>query len=163
MRKRTASLILIALGLAVVLVPSATTAEKERVGTRISLFAGSFQVFPASQPFHIAHGWGLSPHDPAKPAALGKYGFSLAVDGVERQADFVDKGHVENPDFGRLQSRIWVHNFPDGMTGTHTFTGHWFGPCAALVASGFAPGPCEHPAETTTSVGPPTVTVVFVP
>jgi hypothetical protein len=25
-------------------------------------------------------------------------------------------------------SRVWVFNFPDGLSGTHTFTGHWVTP-----------------------------------
>jgi hypothetical protein len=154
---------LLLLAITLVVAPIAAAEEHERVGTRINLFAGNVQFFPAGQPFHISHGWGLSPHDGAPALALGKYGFSLAVDGQEWEDDYVEKTKVEHPDFGTLQSRATVFKFPDGMTGTHTFTGHWFGPCAGLVAGGFAPGPCEHPTETTTSGGLLTITVVFVP
>lgn len=160
---RRTLLTLLALAMTLALAAGAEAETKERVGTRINLFAGGFQVFPAGQPFHISHGWGLSPHDPARPLALGKYGFSLAVDGIQQQEDYVEKLHFVHPVFGELQGRTWIHNFPEGMTGTHTFTGHWFGPCEGLVAGGFTPVPCEHPNEITTSVAPLTITVVFTP
>ena len=147
---------------ALALVPAASAETNVRVGTRISLLAGGFQVFPAGEPFHIAHGWARRQTDPSNlgpaPRANGRYGFSLAVDGQEQPEDYVEHGDVSD-----LFHRTWVHNFPNGMTGTHTFTGHWFGPCTALVENGFAPGPCEHPTEPTTSVGLLTITVVFVP
>src|SRR5205823_13766605 len=56
-------------------------ATSKRVGARIDLHAGAYQTFPSGQPFHIAHGWGLG-HD-SSDQAFGKFGFSLAVDGIE--------------------------------------------------------------------------------
>jgi hypothetical protein len=155
---------LLLLAIALVLAPSSAAEGHERVGTRINLFAGAFQVFPANRPFHISHGWGLGQSNPeTTPQALGRYGFSLAVDGGDRREDYVEKSHVLDPTFGRLQGRTWIHNFPNGMTGTHTFTGHWFGACNGIVAAGSAPGPCEHPTALTTAIAPLTITVAFVP
>jgi hypothetical protein len=83
--------------------------------------------------------------------------------GSQRRTDWTEHDHVEDPALGRLQTRFWVHNFPAGMTGTHTFTGRWFGPCQGLVASGLDPGPCQHQNDETTAIAPLTVTIVFLP
>lgn len=151
--------------LTVAVAPAASAAAKQRTGERINLFGGGFQVFPANQPFHIAHGWlrvlGADQGEP--PPALGRYGFSLAVDGQDRPADYMERAPREDPVFGWIKPTFSVHNFPDGMTGTHTFTGHWFGPCTGLVDGGYTPGPCDHPTEIRTSVGLLTITVIFTP
>jgi hypothetical protein len=164
MRHVRLALVCAALLVGLALVPGASADAKERVGTRINLFGGGFQVFPAGQPFHFVHGWGLDQSNPETAQALGRFGFSLAVDGVEGRESFVEKFHVQVPGVGRVQARQWVYNFPEGMTGTHTFTGQWFGACEGLVLSGLAPGPCENPVELTTAdPGPLTITVDFVP
>lgn len=112
---------------------------KERVGDPINLF-NAFPdpvtiAFPAGDPFHIAHGWVIL----TDSDAVGKLDFELEVDGASRKEDFVERTVVgEDPD---LLTRVWVFNFPEGMAGTHTFTGHFSGPC---YASG---GPCDHPNE----------------
>jgi hypothetical protein len=151
----------IALALLLALAPAASADEKVPIGDRITLFGDEFQVFPAGEPFHIFHGWGLR-HLPGPGAeADGRFGFDLAIDGVERREDYVNKFHEEHPTLGHIRHRNWVYNFPDGLTGTHTFTGHWFGACTVVVAAGLAPGPCEHPTEITTAIAPLTITVVF--
>ena len=58
-----------------------------------------FQVFPAGQPFHIGHGWIGAQSDPP-PHALGRYDFSLAVDGVEGRESFFELSHRQDPDWG---------------------------------------------------------------
>ena len=136
MRGVRLALVCAALLVGLSLVPGASADAKERVGTRINLFAGGFQVFPAGQPFHIAHGWILDQSNPETAQALGRWDFTLAVDGVEGRESFVEKVHQQDPVFGLLQARTSVYNYPEGMTGTHTFTGHWFGPCEGLVVSG---------------------------
>ena len=163
MRRLRFVLVCAALLVGLALVPGASADAKERVGTRISLFGAGFQVFPAGQPFWIGHGWILAQTDHETAQALGRYDFTLAVDGVEGRESFFELSHRQDPDFGPLQVRSWVYNFPAGMTGTHTFTGRWFGPCEGLVLSGFAPGPCENPVELTEADFGRTVTVVFVP
>lgn len=150
------------LAVSLVAASSAAAETKERVGSRINLFDGRYQTFPAGQPFHIAHGWGLHPDD-TDYEAVGKFGFSLEVDGVNARRDYVEKVHEDSLVFGALQWRFWVHNFPDGLSGTHTFTGRWYGPCQGLVDGGYNPGPCDRPTTTFTAVGPVTTTVAFFP
>lgn len=160
--KRTTTLLLVLVAL--IAAPSATADAKERTGTRINLFAGGFQVFPAGEPFHISHGWlrVLGDDQGTPPQANGRYGFSLDVDGQDRPADYVERAPREDAAFGWIKPNTAIHNFPEGMTGTHTFTGSWFGPCTGLLEDGFTPGPCDHPTETT-SFAPLTITVVFMP
>ena len=163
MRRLRFVLVCAALLVGLALVPGASADAKERIGTRINLFGGGFQVFPADQPFHFTHGFGLGHDDPGTAQAFGRYDFTLAVDGVEGRESFVERFQLQVPDVGLVKARQWVYNFPEGMTGTHTFTGHWIGPCEALVLSGLAPGPCENPVELTTWGAPLTITVVFGP
>ena len=56
----------------------------------------------------------------------------------------------------------WVYNYPEGMTGVHTFTGHWLGPCKVLVDTGLYPGPCDKPMEVI-EAGTHTLQVTFIP
>ena len=146
---------------ALVSAPGAVAAGRDRVGATISIFGGAIQTFPAGQPFHFEHGWGLQP---GGDHALGKFGFSLTVDGVEVKRDFLDTIPVDDPLYGRILSRHYVFNFPDGMTGTHVFGGTYFGPCQGFVNGGFATGPCSKPNETISTSGSPfTITVTFIP
>lgn len=160
-RRATTAFIAAALLVALVsvLAPNANAKPKERIGTRIHLFGGGLQAFPAGEPFHIAHGWQLETGDEA--FAQGKYGFALAVDGVEMRHNAYDATDVVHPELGPLQARNWIYNFPHGMTGTHTFTGRWFGPCKSLVEGGFYAGPCKKPTQVV-SAAPLTITVRFV-
>jgi hypothetical protein len=126
--------------------------SKEPVGYRISLFLGA-PDFPPNTPFHISHGFVQSSDDDA----IGIYDFELEVDGVLRKEDFKDFW-AESGEPDTLQRR-WVYNFPDGMTGTHTFTGHWFGPCQAVVED---PGVCPIP-NAKVEFSTQTLTVNFTP
>lgn len=161
---RILPIVLAALLGALVAATAGTAADsKQRVGDRVSLLGGRHQTFPAGAPFHVAHGWGLVP-DRTDADALGKAGFSLELDGSQRRADFVDKHHETSPALGLLLWRAWVHNFPDGLTGTHTFTGRWFGACERLVEGGYYTGTCTKPTATeVTSFSPVTATVAFFP
>ena len=120
-------------------VTPAVATSKETVGSRINLLTGTPTTFPKDTPFHIAQGWLLS----SKQEALGKFDFVLEVDGVLRKEDFVLREAVSEDTLRRL----WVHNFVSGLTGTHTFTGRWFGPCQPFVDAGVIPGPCPTPNE----------------
>lgn len=51
---------------------------------------------------------------------------------------------------------LWTFNFPDGMTGTHYFTGTWYAPC------GYIYGPCDGPTNTVIETFTVTVQVTFV-
>ena len=134
----------------------AIAAPREPVGERISVFFGGEREFPAGVPFYIKHGWSQYSDD----NAIGVFGFELEVDGDLRKEDFkLFSAESGDPD---TLNRVWVFNFPEGMTGTHTFTGHWFAPCQYAVDQlGFS-GPCASPnarVENSTK----TLTVTFGP
>ena len=100
---------------------------------------------------------------PARTTAWG-YEVSLTLDGVEVKPDFLELRHVEDPVFGKLNHRVYVFNFPAGLTGTHVFGGSWTGPCDEMVAQGFATGPCTSPnAVVPAAALATTITVTFVP
>ena len=141
--------------LLVTTIPSVASAHTGLVGERIFVYDGSIE-FPAGTPFHIFHGWVQTSDD----EAIGIFGFELEIDGVLQGEDFkmfsADSG---NPD---TLWRLWAYNFPDGMTGTHTFTGHWYAPCQYAVDWLDYPGPCATPnakVENKTR----TLVVTFVP
>lgn len=147
--------ILSILALLAIATPVAADA-KEPVGDRIGIYYDGSMEFSANAPFHIRHGWVQSSDD----NAIGIFDFELDVDGVRRSEDFKMFSAVSgNPDY---LNRIWVYNFPNGMTGTHTFTGHWFAPCQYAVDElGYA-GPCTTPnAKVETNYR--MLTVTFVP
>lgn len=130
--------VLLVAALLVLAMPADASARRERVGERINLFYSSMD-FPAGAPFHIYHGWVQTSDD----EAIGSFDLKLEIDGVVRGEDFKMFTAVSgNPDTLR---RLWVYNFPDGMTGQHTFTGHWYAPCQYAVDwLGFS-GPCATP------------------
>jgi hypothetical protein len=142
----------------------AAAKQQELVGDRIPLFfVDPDQTFPADTPFHIRHGVGFTV--PVGGDARGRsYEFKLDVDGVPQQADAV---LIETYpyDSGSFQSWQWLYNFPNGMTGAHTFTGHLLGPCADLVSGGNYSGSCgSNPMATVEAdISPQSVTVTFVP
>jgi len=100
-------------------VGGAVAASRDRVGERISLFNPP-ATYPADTAFHIWHGFLFEPSD----TGYGRFEFKLEVDGAERAADFFTVEVLDR----RTVSKVWTFNFPDGMTGTHTFTGHWITP-----------------------------------
>jgi len=101
-------------------VSGTAASSRERVGDRISLFDAPTS-YPANTAFHIWHGF-IFQRDLDR--GYGRYQFQLEVDGVATVADFTDVDVLEP---GAV-SRVWVFNFPDGLSGTHTFTGHWVTP-----------------------------------
>lgn len=112
--------------------------------------------FPANTPFHIRHGW----IQPSSDSAIGVFDFALEVDGIFQREDY--KGFTAASGEPDLLSRIWVYNFPAGMTGTHTFTGHWYAPCQYAVDNLGYLDPCPTPnlkVETSTR----SLIVTFVP
>lgn len=135
-------------------------ASKEPAGDRIDLRTGYPITFPANTPFHIKHGWvSLIPNPQNDP--IGIYDFELEVDGVWLEEDFVMRlVDFKNPDYPRQIQ--WVYNFASGMTGTHTFTGHWYGPCRPLIDQGWYSGPCSTPNARVEAITQ-TLTITFVP
>ena len=122
--------------------------NQQPTGNRINLFLGD-QSYPASTPFHIKHGFLLNP---TTDDAIGRYTFTLEVDGAARAADFRTTGTL--PD-GSVE-KWWYFNFPNGMTGTHTFIGHHFAPCGGP----FLPCNGQRP-NTLVDVSTLSVTVTF--
>jgi hypothetical protein len=131
-------LALLVVGMALPLAAPAGAAGPEPIGDRINIYVGgSPQTFSAGAPFHIRHGW---QPDPTAGLPIGLFSFELEMDGQAVDADFV---LTYRDDEGRLV-RQWVHNFPAGMTGVHTFTGHWFAPSCPWAVD---EGPCRNPGE----------------
>lgn len=126
------------------------------VGTRITLNPSPPPTFPAETPFHIYHGWVQSSED----GAIGIFDFKLEVDGVLLKEDFNMFSAVSgDPD---TLYRIRLYNFPNGMTGVHTFTGHWFAPCQYAVDEMGYPGPCVTP-NAKVEVNTQTRIITFIP
>jgi len=103
--------------------PTATPTPIPTSGEMISIYecviSGSCRIeFPAGRPFYILAGFYFIDEDPPD-AQL----FFLEVDGVGIETDGLLAEPSDEGTFFR-----WLFNFPDGMTGTHTFTGHWVSP-----------------------------------
>jgi hypothetical protein len=123
----------LAAAVAALLVASVATpalaARHESTGDRISLFAGD-RTYPADAAFFVSHGNGaILGQDTAIGRGFGPEGFTLDVDGARRDATYWVTGVGD----GAITT-VWVFNFPGGMTGVHTFTGHWWAPCGAPTA-----------------------------
>jgi hypothetical protein len=102
----------------------ALAGERAPTGDRIGLFGGD-QSYPAGTSFYVLHGnMGVVDED----AAIGRNRFVLEVDGSVVPATYQTREEADG-----LMIHLWVFNFPDGMTGVHTFTGHWYAPCGVAT------------------------------
>ena len=118
------------------------------VGTHLSLYQGncsghnqnphpSSTTFAANSPFHIEHGWvnsnlGFSGNS-TNAAFLGPNTFfEVYLDGVQQLS--VRDDSVSNG----FYIKLFLTNYANGMTGTHTFLGQWYEDGTFL---GQAPGP----------------------
>jgi hypothetical protein len=101
----------------------AVAASKVRVGDRINLLDPP-ATYQADTAFHIWHGFVFQDGSGSRLGQIGRFEFRLEVDDVAVAADFFE---VDVFDRGTV-SKVWVFNFPDGLSGTHTFTGHWITP-----------------------------------
>lgn len=147
--------VLVLVALLVTVTPVAADARAP-VGDKINLYYGGSLEFPAGAPFYIQHGWVQSSEDDA----IGAFDFKLEVDGVYVKEDFKKFSAVSgDPD---QLVRLWLYNSPEGMTGTHTFTGHWIAPCQFAMDWLGYPGPCATPNAKVES-NPRTMIVTFVP
>jgi hypothetical protein len=140
----------------------AASATPAPTGSAILLYTQPQQTFPAGQPFHIEDGWG---NVPSEDGGVGLWRFSLTVDGIPQMC-FPDTR--VSTDFAPPLPLIlhpMLCNFPQGMTGTHVFSGIFSGPCAEMVSQGFATGPCSSRTEIVPTDPNPlrTITVTFVP
>jgi hypothetical protein len=155
-RKTLLVTILLVLALLAIAFPVAADSEKT-VGEQIHLYGSN--VFEAGVPFHIRHGWYMTTPSYNPPTPVGIYGFELEIDGIYQMADYIL--NIYSREYETIH-RTWVYNFPDGMTGTYTFTGHWIMPCQDAVESEIIPGPCRTPNEKIV-VLTKELTVTFVP
>jgi hypothetical protein len=128
MKKTTLLLIVM---LALLLAAPVLAEEHQPTRERINIHCGEepsdcsgTQVYTANTAFYIGHGWSYWP-----PRWVpGQARFELEVDGVTVQPTFVEFTRIPGePQY--FLNRIYFFNFPDGMTGTHTFEGHWIIPC----------------------------------
>jgi hypothetical protein len=128
---------------ALIALPGAGMAQQvTTTGPAFNIFTGHPTDYAAGASFHFLLGWDRIP--PETTDAIGKFSWSLDVDGVQRGPDF----HVYGPsplDPATL-ARAWVWNFPNGLpAGVHTFVARGFTPCYFAVASlGYA-GTCSNP------------------
>lgn len=102
-------------------VPAAAV-PNQAIGERVNLLLGD-QDFPASTPFHIDHGFGHEAGD----TAIGLSDFMLDMDGTDLTPDFIERGSLGGDGLSFYQ--LWFYNFPDGLTGSHVFTRHYFEAC----------------------------------
>ena len=88
--------------------------------------------YPANTPFYIRHGW-MSILEPGEPPDLAKFAksrFELEIDGELVEEDYVEIVRVEGEEPGTANIfQYFYFIFPEGMTGEHTFTGHWYIEC----------------------------------
>ena len=85
-------------------------------------------TFPANTPFHIMHGWNSTGMENPHPQLSYKY--ALDMDGVPLKFDNLNI--YEDPDTD-MWYWLWTYNFPEGLSGTHTFTHHWYGHCKEFI------------------------------
>jgi outer membrane protein assembly factor BamD (BamD/ComL family) len=134
------------------------TEEGEPIGQNISLYEPPEPgiEFPAREPFHIQHGW----YEIQDPLQLG-LDFELQINGILRDEDYLLLNDDRSGDEQRVIRR-WLHNFPDGMVGTHIFTAHWIAPCQWAVDNTEFPDTCSTPGEKV-EVIVSSLTVDFIP
>lgn len=88
--------------------------------------------YPAGQPFFIFHGTCNTPSEDR--IGLGHAGFALQLDDEYISPDWISHGATSN----RKQGWNWVcsfsaFNFPEGLQGEHTLTGHWYTGCYPIT------------------------------
>jgi len=149
MRRRMLLLAILAMLGTMFVSPSAAAAPPGGSGSQINILAGTSTTYPAGEAFHIRHGWSF---DTAIERPAGHYAFRLEIDGVLQR-----RGRAIRTHEGTTLTWIWLHDFPAGMTGTHTFTGYWYAPCAETVSA-----PCAKPHKPTLAFEQ-SLTVSFTP
>lgn len=115
--------------LVLMMVSPVQAARHVPIGDQINIYESGSQEFEAGKPFYISHGWIEVEY------AFGRFDFRLEVDDVFVEESYVDRTVIFIEDEPYLDM-FWVYNFPDGMTETHTFKGHWYYPCLVALADG---------------------------
>jgi hypothetical protein len=120
---------------------------------------GAVVHYPGDTPFHIRHGWYslLIPGEKPDLAKLVKAEFELEVDGIYVNEDYIQRMAETGDEPGTTYFyKLFYFNFPEGMNGTHTFTGHWSIQCKYWQEV------CKMP-DLVIEVATSTITVVFDP
>ena len=112
-----------ALSVLLVLIAAApvSAAQRAPTGAFLSLFAGD-QDYPANTAFHMRGGVGAERGPSA--AANGRAYWTLEMDGASVPATL----HTVTTQDDSIV-RFWYVEFPDGLTGVHTFVGRYYLPC----------------------------------
>jgi hypothetical protein len=101
--------------------------DKEPIGESMGWDASEW---PAEEPFHICHGW----IDPSP----GLHSFELYMDDVLLKPSYKIFGQkLGDGTFNKL----YYYNFPDGLSGVHTFVGNYYAPCSEYFED------CKNPAR----------------
>lgn len=149
MKKRLFVFSMLVLALTLVFSTSAALAVKhETVGDRI-IIGGDPISFPAGEPFHVQHGFQVLYEITERignEVALSK--MTLEVDGVEVQPDYYEYDWIAfPPDYPyKYVLKLYTFNFPEGMSGEHTFVRRYFFTCQSLWDDGI-PVECHNPSE----------------
>jgi hypothetical protein len=150
-------LFLIVAALFVITVP-ASAAKQTPTGPQIRVDPDGATVhYPADTSFHIMHGWhsALVPGEKPVIAMLAKAGFALELDGSYLGEDYIDRVKETEEETGTIHFyKLFFFNYPNGLSGTHTFTGHWTIECK------YWQDECENPHEIL-EVQTRTITIVF--
>jgi hypothetical protein len=116
-------------------VSSAAAGNVPRTGERLSFSCAIIGVpctetsLPASEPFFVAQGFniiGITKEDLLDPDLH----FELSVDGERAH------GSLDLDLDAEVPQKTDVFNYRSGMTGTHTFTGCWYGTDGSLLFCG---------------------------
>ena len=129
----------------------ASAAQRLPVGPYINLFLGD-SSYPASTAFHMRGGFLIERG--ATAAAMGKYNLTLEMDGQNVPATLRANTTPDN-----LIVRTWYFEFPDGLTGTHSFVSHYWMPCGSDPFIGCG----SNPPNTAIDVAAIPATITFVP
>lgn len=128
MKHKRLLILISALVLALLITAPVLAGEHEPTGERINIFDSGYQTYPAGEPFHIFHSW-------ITDSIPGQKFFELEVDGVYLKPTYVEF-YTEVYEHVACHYRIYYFNFPEGMTGTHVFKGHWILPCRVYLEEG---------------------------
>ena len=127
--------LIICVVLLLLMVSPVQAAAHQPTGDQINIYVSGAQEYPANTAFYILHGFEI-----IKPFSIGWLAFELEVDGAIIPATYINNSGTTMDTY----NHGWVYNFPDGMTGVHTFTGHWYTQCNVALRYGLV-AECSHP------------------
>jgi hypothetical protein len=74
---------------------------------------------------------------------VGLFRFELEMDGQPLRQNYI-MTTLYPPDQPLWIDRDWVYNFPEGLSGNHTFTLHYYGACVAFGGYEYCPPPYRN-------------------